>query len=103
MNSPPRLLLILFALAFLGIQVVSFMFGITKHEERMVKLEKQMVQFETKGTYIDLKFDPAVELRKEKARFKAETMNFIIKVLIISGATAFVFALMKVDRGHKGG
>lgn len=99
----PRLLLILFALAFLGIQVVSFMSGITKHEERIGKLEKQMVQFETKGTYIDLKIDPAVELRKEKARYKTETMNFVIKVLIISGATAFVFALMKADRGHKGG
>ncbi|HOV79997.1 MAG TPA: hypothetical protein PK728_07780 [Bacillota bacterium] len=102
MNNP-RLLLILFALAFLGIQVVSFMFGISKHEEKMVKLEKQMVQFETKGAYIDLKFDPAVELRKERSRFKAETMNFAIKVLIITGATAFVFALMKVDKGRKGG
>lgn len=102
MNNP-RLLLILFALAFLGIQVVSFMSGISKHEERVVKLEKQVFQFENKGTYIDLKLDPAAELRKEKTRFKAETINFIIKVLIISGATAFVFAMMKSDRGQKGG
>jgi len=49
MNNP-RLLLILFALAFLAIQVVSFMSGISKHEERMVKLEKQVFQFENKGT-----------------------------------------------------
>ncbi|MCL6635109.1 MAG: hypothetical protein K6T29_04995 [Peptococcaceae bacterium] len=102
MNNP-RLLLILFALAFLAIQVISFMSSIARHEERVVKLEKQLVQFETKGTYIDLKLDPAVELKKEKARFKAETVNFIVKVLIISGATAFVFALMKADRGPKGG
>ena len=93
----------MFALAFLGIQVVSFMSGINSHEERVGKLEKQLVQFETKGTYIDLKLDPSVELKKEKTRFRAETVNFIVKVLVISGATAFVFALMKVDRGQKGG
>lgn len=91
----PRLLLILFALAFLGMQVVGYMSGITKHEERMLKLERQAVQFETRGTYIDLKMDPTLELKKEKARFKAETMNLVIKVLVISAATAFVFALMK--------
>jgi hypothetical protein len=102
MNNP-RLLLILFALAFLGTQVVGFMTVLSKHEEQTVKLEKQVVQFETRGTYIDLKLDPAVELKREQARFKAETMNFIVKVLIISGATAFVFALMKADRGNKGG
>lgn len=97
----PRTLLLLFASAFLALQVISFMSGISKHEERVVKLERQAVQFETKGTYIDLKLDPAVELRKEKARFKAETINFMIKVLVISGATAFVFALMKTDREQK--
>lgn len=91
----PRLLLVLFGLAFLGMQVVGYMSGISKHEERMVKLEKQAVQFETKGTYIDLKLDPTLELKKEKARFKAETMNFVVKVLVISAATAFVFALMR--------
>ncbi len=99
----PRLLLILFALAFLGIQVVSYMSGISKHEEKMAKLEKQLVQFETKGTYLDLKSDPAVKLKEEKARFKGETVTFIVKVLVISGATAFVYALMKTDRGQKGG
>lgn len=97
----PRILLVLFGLAFLAIQVVSYMSSISKHEERVVKLERQAVQYETKGTYIDLKLDPALELRKEKTRFKAETMNFIIKVLVISGSTAFVFALMR-DRGQKG-
>jgi len=102
MNNP-RVLLLLFALAFLAIQVVSFMSGINSHEERVGKLEKQSAQFETKGTYIDLKLDPSVELKKEKTRFRAETVNFIVKVLVISGATAFVFALMKIDRGHKGG
>ncbi|MDD4766475.1 MAG: hypothetical protein PHF87_02685 [Desulfotomaculaceae bacterium] len=49
MNNP-RTLLVLFALAFLAIQVIGFMGGISKHEERMAKLEKQLVQFETKGT-----------------------------------------------------
>ncbi|MFX4261894.1 hypothetical protein ACOBQJ_06805 [Pelotomaculum propionicicum] len=102
MNNP-RTLLILFALAFLAIQVISFMSGISKHEERMAKLEKQLVQFETKGTYIDLKSDPAVKLKEEKTRFKAETMSFVVKVLVISGATAFVYAMMKNDRGQKSG
>ncbi|BAF60208.1 MAG: hypothetical protein HPY89_01535 [Pelotomaculum sp.] len=100
MNNP-RFLLILFALAFIAIQVVSYMAGISRHEERMTKLEKQMVQFETRGTFLDLKLDPAVELRKEKSRFKAETTNFIIKVLVISGATAFVYTLMKKEKGQK--
>jgi len=100
MNNP-RVLLVLFALAFLAIQVVSFMTGISNHEDRMARLEKQIVQFETKDTYVDLKLDPSLELRREKARFKAETMNFVVKVLIISGATAFVYALMKADRGQK--
>jgi hypothetical protein len=76
------------------------MSGITKHEERVVKLEKQAIQYETKGTYIDLKLDPALELRKERTRFKAETVNFVIKVLIIAGSTVFVFALMR-DRGER--
>jgi len=94
MNNP-RFLLILFALAFLGMQIVGFMSTVTKHEERVVKLEKQAVQFETRGTYIDLKMNPAVELRKEKDRFKAETINFGIKVFFILGATAFVLVLMR--------
>lgn len=96
----PRLLLVLFGLSFLAIQVASYMSSVSKHEERVVKLEKQAIQYETKGTYIDLKLDPALELRKEKTRFKAETVNFIIKVLIVSGSTIFVFALMR-DRGGK--
>lgn len=96
----PRILLILFGLAFLVIQVASYMSSITKHEERVVKLEKQAIQYETKGTYIDLKLDPALELRKERTRFKAETVNFVIKVLIIAGSTVFVFALMR-DRGER--
>lgn len=94
MNSP-RFLLILFALAFLAMQIVSFMSSLSKHEERVVKLEKQAIQFETKGTYIDLKLNPAVELKKEQDRFKAETVNFIIKVFVISGATAFVLILIR--------
>jgi hypothetical protein len=107
MNNP-RLLLVLFALAFLVVQVTSYMSGINRHEERLVKLEKQMVQpesenevtvFENTGTYKDLKWNPSTELEKEKIRFRAETLNFIIKVLIISGATAFVFAVMKMKYG----
>lgn len=95
----PRFLLILFALAFLAMQVISFMSTLTTHEERVVKLEKQAIQFETRGTYIDLKMNPAVELRKEEDKFKAERVNFIIKVLVITGATAFVLVLTK--RLHK--
>jgi len=98
-----RVLLILFAIAFLAIQVISFMGGIAKHEEKMAKLEKQLVQFETKGAYIDLKSDPAVKLKEEKARFKAETLSFIVKVLVISGATAFVYVLIRRERKHRGG
>ncbi|NLJ77068.1 MAG: hypothetical protein GX325_07425 [Peptococcaceae bacterium] len=98
----PRTLLILFAVAFLAIQVIGFISGISKHEERMAKLEKQLVLFETKGTYADLKSDPAVKLKEEKSRFKAETMGFTVRVLIISGASAFVYALMKNDRKKKG-
>lgn len=98
-----RVLLILFAIAFLAIQVISFMGGIAKHEEKMVKLEKQLVQFETKGAYIDLKSDPAVKLKEEKTRFRAETLSFIVKVLVISGATAFVYVLIRRERKHKGG
>lgn len=97
----PRFLLILFALAFLAMQVISFMSTLTKHEERVVKLEKQAVLFETRGTYIDLKMNPAVELKKEEDRFQAETVNFIIKVLVISGATAIVLILMR--RSQKAG
>jgi len=99
MNNP-RLLLILFALAFLGIQVVSFMTSISRHEEKMVKLENLAYKVE-KGSYFDLKLDPTVELRKEKAGFKRETIYFIIKVLVILGATTFVFTLMKTGRGLK--
>lgn len=91
----PRFLLILFALAFLAMQVISYMSTFTKHEERVVKLERQAIQFETRGTYIDLKMNPAVELKKEEERFKAETVNFIIKILVITGATAFVLVLMR--------
>lgn len=102
MNNP-RTLLVLFALAFLTIQVVSFMAGIARHEERLSRLEKQLVQYETKGLYVDLKLDPATELKKEKASIKAETVNFIVKLVVIAGATCFVFAMMNSDRGQKGG
>ncbi len=102
MNNP-RVLLILFAVAFLAIQVISFLGGIAKHEEKMAKLEKQLVQFETKGAYIDLKSDPAVKLKEEKASFRAETLSFIVKVLVISGATAFVYALIRRERKNRGG
>lgn len=95
MKNSPRILLILFVLAFLGMQIVSYMSTLSKHEERVVKLEKQAVQFETKGTYIDLKMNPAVELKKEEERFKTETVNFVIKVLVISVATTFVLILMR--------
>lgn len=91
----PSLLLILFVLAFLGIQTFSFMSELTKHEERVAKLEKQAVQFETKGTYIDLKTNPAVELKKENERFRAEVVNFTLKVIIIAGATVFVLIMMR--------
>ncbi len=94
MNNP-RIFLILFALAFLAMQVTGFASGASKHNERIVKLEKQAIQFDTKGAYIDLKMDPWLELKKEKASFRTETVNFIIKVLVISGATAFVLTLMK--------
>lgn len=97
----PRRLLVLFALAFLAMQVVSYMASISRHEEKMVKLEKQLVQFETKGTYIDLKSDPAVKIKEEKNKFKNETIGFIIKVLFISGATAFVYILMRRYRSKK--
>jgi hypothetical protein len=95
MKNSPRILLILFALAFLVMQVISFMSTLSKHEERAAKLERQAIQFETKGTYADLKMNPAVELKKENDKFKKETTNFVIKVLVISGATAFVLILMK--------
>lgn len=110
MNNP-RLLLVLFALAFLVVQVTSYMSGINRHEERLMKLEQQMVVrsendvadnvagLEEAGTYKDLKWKLSTELEKEKIRFKAETVNFVIKVLIISGATAFVFAIMKTKHG----
>ncbi|MHB1043758.1 MAG: hypothetical protein ACYC0Q_13110 [Eubacteriales bacterium] len=102
MNNP-RTLLILFALAFLAIQVVSFMTGIASHEDRLVKLEKQLLQYETKGVYVDLKLDPAQELKKEKTRFRAETIKFILVVFGIAGATSFVYVMMKSDRGQKSG
>ncbi len=97
----PRRLLILFALAFLAMQVVSYMASISRHEEKMMKLERQLVQFETKGTYIDLKSDPAVRIKEEKSKFKNETLGFAIKVLFISGATAFVYTLMHRYRAKK--
>ena len=97
----PRRLLVLFALACLAMQVVSYMASISRHEEKMMKLEKQLVQFETKGTYIDLKSDPAVKIKEEKNKFKNETIGFIIKVLFISGATAFVYILMQRYRSKK--
>lgn len=93
-----RLLLVLFALAFLGIQVVSFMTSIAEHEEKMVKLEKVAYQIE-KGSYFDLKLDPVVEIRKEQASFKSETINLVIKLLVIIAATTFVYTLMRSGRG----
>jgi hypothetical protein len=45
--------------------------------------------------------NPAVELKKENDRFKSETVSFVVKVLVISVATAFVLILMK--RAQKGG
>jgi len=102
MNNP-RVLLILFALAFLAIQVVSFMTGIADHEDRLAKLEKQLLQYETKGVYVDLKLDPSQELKREKARFRAETVKFILVVFGVAGATAFVYVMMKTDRGQKSG
>jgi hypothetical protein len=39
--------------------------------------------------------NPAVELKKENDKFKSETVNFVAKVLVISGATAFVLILMR--------
>jgi len=95
MRSNPSLLLILFVLAFLGMQTFSFMSELTRHEEMVMKLEKQAVQFETKGTYIDLKTNPAVELKKENERFRAEVVNFALKVLVITGAAVFVLIMMR--------
>jgi len=95
-------LLILFALAFLCLQVVSFMTNISRHEEKMVKLEKLVFQVD-RGSFFDLKMDPAVELRKEKDEFKGKTIGFIVKVLVISGATAFVFAIMRKGQKPKEG
>ncbi len=95
MNTSARILLILFALAFLALQVISYMSSFSRHQERVAKLEKQIVQFETRGAYLDLKLDPSLELKKEKSRFKAQTVNFILKVLFISGITVFVYALIK--------
>lgn len=88
-----RILLILFALAFLGIQVVSFMTSVSRHEEKMVKLEKLVVQVEN-GTFFDLKMDPQVEIDKEKVVFRKETIGFIVKLLFISGATFFVYVII---------
>ncbi|MDD4168837.1 MAG: hypothetical protein PHD36_01010 [Desulfotomaculaceae bacterium] len=96
-----RLLLILFALAFLGIQMVSFMTSMSKHEEKMVKLENLQYKMENQGNYYDLRLDPVVEIRKEKEGFKSEKTNFIIKVLVILAATTFVYTLMKSGRGIK--
>lgn len=95
MKNSPRFLLILFVLAFLAMQIVSFMSTLSKHEERVVKLEKQAIQFETKGTYIDLKMNPAVELMKEQDQFKTDTVHFVLKVLVILVATVFVLILMR--------
>jgi len=95
MRRNTSLLLILFVLAFLGMQTFSFMSELTRHEERVAKLEKQAIQFETKGTYIDLKTNPAVELRKENERFRAEVFNFALKVVIITGAAVFVLIMMR--------
>lgn len=96
-----RMLLVLFALAFLGIQMVSFMTSISKHEEKMVKLETLQSKMENQGSYYDLRLDPVVEIRKAKVGFKSETTNFIIKLLIILAATTFVYNLMKSGRGFK--
>lgn len=102
MNSP-RWLLILFAFAFLAVQVVGFLGGISRHQENVAKLEKQVVKYETEGAYIDLKSDPAVKLKEEKARFKTETIGFVVKILVISGVTAFVYALIKNERRPRDG
>jgi len=95
-----RFLLILFALAFLFIQVVSYMTNISRHEEKMIKLEKLVLQVD-KGNFFDLKMDPVVELRKEKDGFKGETIGFIIKVLVISGAAIFVLAIIRKHQKPK--
>jgi len=95
-----RFLLILFALAFLFIQVVSYMTNITRHEEKMVKLEKLAYQVD-KGSFFDIKMDPQVEMGKEKVGFRNETIGFIVKVLIISGATFLVYSIMRKSQRPK--
>lgn len=97
-----RFLLILFVLAFLVIQVVSFMTSISRHEERMVKLDRILSQVE-QGSFFDLKMDPVVEMKKEKAGFKNETIGFIVKVLVICGAAAIVLTIMKKGRKPREG
>ena len=41
------------------------------------------------------------KIKEEKNKFKNETIGFIIKVLFISGATAFVYILMRRYRSKK--
>ncbi|RJQ24777.1 MAG: hypothetical protein C4589_12385 [Peptococcaceae bacterium] len=96
-----RLLLVAFALVFLGIQVFSYMSGISKHEEQVIKIGMQTAQPASESRYFEARYNPALEMQKERNRFKAETLNFIIKILFISGATAFTFALMRAEKNNR--
>lgn len=88
-----RSLLVLFALAFLGIQVISYMTNISKHDEKMIKLDKLVQQVDS-GLFFDLKMDPQVEIKKEKIDFRNKTVTFLIKLLVIAGATLLVYIII---------
>lgn len=96
-----RLFLLVFALVFLGIQVFSYMSGISKHEDQVIKIGMQTAQSGNENRYFDARYNPTLEMQKEKNRFKAETLNFVVKILFISGATAFTFALMRAEKKNQ--
>ena len=88
-----RYLLLLFGLAFLAIQVVSFYTNITGHDEELKKLDKMLIQVEN-GSFFDLKIDPQVSIIKENNEFRNSIIGFAVKVIVITGATILVYFII---------
>jgi hypothetical protein len=88
-----RYLLLLFGLAFLSIQIVSFVSSVSEHEEIVVKLATLTEEVES-GNFFDLRIDPQVYTTKENKEFSYSIFGFLTKIFVIGGATMFVFLLI---------
>jgi hypothetical protein len=89
----PRYLLLLFAFAFLMIQVLSFISGARNHAAELEKLEELVLQIE-QGAFFDIKLDPQNAIITEKRDFNRGAVGFAVKVALVIVATLFVYRLI---------